>query len=127
MKTYRVKYTLEKVVVVDAKNPQDAVNKAATLEDFNYEFYNDYFLAEEMQEKSISTALYIKGKGITEYSRKVVPDIPNEDRSFDNVHSIEYLQETPQYLQIRIATFNLKPVEIINMIEQICENKLRIN
>lgn len=127
MKQYRVKYTLEKVVEVLANNPQEAVEKAADLEDFNYEFYRDGFDARELQDKTITQAIYSKEHGLMSLTKKVVKDLPKEDRAFDKVEEIRILQSEEDYVEVRLYTYSLSSLEIISFIEQLCNNKLSVN
>ena len=127
MKSYRVKYTLEKVVVVEANNPQEAVDKAADLEDFNYDFFRDGFLAEEMQEKTTSTIIYIEGQGVTQFNRRVSEGIPKEEREFDNIESLEFLHDSEDCIELRLISFNMNPLEIMQMGEKICQQRLLSN
>ena len=126
MKQYRVKYTLEKVVEVLANNPQEAVEKAADLEDFNYEFYNDSFEARELENKTITQAIYSREYGLTSLTKKVVKDLPKEDRAFERVEEIKILQSEEDYIEVRLYTYDMNSLEILGFIEQLCRNKLRI-
>lgn len=126
MAFYRVKYILEEVVNIEANNPEEAAQKATLVQDFDYNFFRDEYVVEELQDKSITTVMYIKGQGTTHFDKKVVKDLPDENKEFHNVESLEFLQLEKDFIELRLTSFNLSIIEILDLAERICQNKLSV-
>ena len=124
---YRVKYTLTKVVDVIALSEKEAIKIATDLEDFNYDFFGDEFLAEAKQEKTIATAMVFKNSGLHNYSKKIILDVPDKDQAFKDVEKLDFLQDTENFIEMRISSYTLKDGELIKLILDICKQKFSVN
>lgn len=124
---YQVTYTISKYVIVEAKSEEEASTIANNLEDYNYEFLEDSFEVQVLQKKTISTAIVFKEQGLQTFSKKIVDALPKKEAAFENIEEIKFKQIEDRFIEIEISSFNLSDLEIIELIQNICNNKFKVN